>query len=470
MRVHVWILGLVATLQLGCSTVAHKPMLPLGPTQEPRKIAIFFDGTHNDEASDTNVKKLHSLVALQDRQGLATLWIEGVGTGIDLPGMAFGYGTSARVRLAFEFLLHQYRNGDQIYIFGFSRGAWNARVLASMLFNTGLPKWPGHTAEQTADTAFSVFKGTYRPSDAERAACDQLDQLQQLGHEQRRAAVQQCLRALRFQGAESVSVDVLGLWDTVEALGFPDWGQRALNKVGIKPLEVDVDTPNRRYGDQLCNVRLALQALSIDDNREWIFTPLPLTRRHLFDGCPKLDGTHIVNADGKVQPGSLKEVWFAGAHSDVGGGYATSLLSGVSLNWMLEELKSSGLVPTEARVREDRYGSSHDPEAGLLAGIGYHAISRNIAAWPLERGQREEFKGSLCVHESVFQRRRALAIQGHENAQLRLLRPQPVCVEPDLLDGVSSPQRRREVIGKGPPCEPAQVIQIDKFPACKGMQ
>ena len=466
----------MAALQLGCSSVSHKAMLPEGPTQAPRKIAIYFDGTHNDEASDTNVKKLHSLVSLQDRQGLATLWIEGVGTGIDLPGMALGYGTSTRVRLAYEFLLHHYRAGDQIYIFGFSRGAWNARVLTSMLFNAGLPKWPGHTASENADTAFSVFKGTYRPSQDDLQACDEVDRLKILDHAKRRAAVQRCLQKLRFEGTDSVSVDVLGLWDTVEALGFPDWGPRILHKLGITPLTVDIDLPNRRYGDQLCNVRLALQALSIDDNREWIFTPLPLVRQHLLSGCPTLPGEHILSADGKVRPGRLKEVWFSGAHSDVGGGYATSMMSGVSLNWMLEELvaSKSGLIPgdAKAKVRQDPYGSSHDPEAGLPAGIGYHAISRNIAAWPLEPGQRMEFVGSLCVHPTVFARRRALAVQSHENGQLRLLQPQTVCLEPDLDDGFSKPQRMREVVGKEQPCdgETAKAIRIEVAPHCQAME
>ncbi|OYU44538.1 MAG: hypothetical protein CFE44_12435, partial [Burkholderiales bacterium PBB4] len=307
---------------------------------------------------------------------------------------------------------------------------------------------------------------------AERTACQTTEALQMLGHADRRAAVQRCLAALKFTPAPSVSVEVLGLWDTVEALGFPDWGARLLHKANIRPLTIDVDTPNPRYGDQLCNVRLALQALSIDDNREWIFTPLPLARSHVFNGCPVPDGQHLLGTDGRVLPGRLKEVWFSGAHSDVGGGYADSLMSGVSLNWMLEQLAGTGLVPAGTRVREDRHGRSHDPEDGLLAGAGYHAIARNIAAWPLAAGQQPEFSGSLCVHASVFERRRALALQIHENAQLRLLQAQSVCLEPDTTDGPSAPQRLREVIGGRPPCgeAPQQRIQIEQFPACKGMQ
>lgn len=74
LKLLVWVF-ILAVLQ-GCSTVAHKPMPLEGSPQNPRKIAIFFDGTHNDEASDTNVKKLHNLVSLQQKEGLATLWIE----------------------------------------------------------------------------------------------------------------------------------------------------------------------------------------------------------------------------------------------------------------------------------------------------------------------------------------------------------------------------------------------------------
>lgn len=473
MSSRILIVCLLAALQLGCSTVAHKAMLPEGPTYAPRKIAVFFDGTNNNEASDTNVKKLHSLVSLQDHQGLATLWIEGVGTGVDIGGMAFGIGTSSRVRLAYEFLLNHYRDGDQIYIFGFSRGAWNARVLAAMLFNVGLPRWPGQTAEESADTAFSVFKGTYSPSPSEAFVCGELDLLPKLDHQKRREAVQKCLTGLKFESSPPVSVEVLGLWDTVEALGFPNWGARVLHRLGFKPLTVDVDSPNRLYGDQLCNVRLALQALSIDDNREWIFTPLPLTRQHLVNGCPPVGDTHILQPSGnegklQVAAGRLKEVWFSGAHSDVGGGYATSLLSGVSLNWMIEQLESTALLRAGIKVREDRYGNSHNPEAGLLAGAGYHAMSRNIARWSLDENQLDEFKGMLCVHPSVFERRRALAVRDHENMLLRLLRPGTVCLEPDRSEGFSDPQRLREAIPNS--CAPSMQVRIESFNDCGGMR
>src|SRR5262249_38796008 len=145
----------------------------------------------------------------------------------------------------------------------------------------------------------------------------------------------------------------------------------------------DVDKPNRRYGDQLCNVQRAFQALSIDDDREWIFTPLLLGREHQFADCPLDWQPLMLDAKSRLKPGGLQEVWFAGAHSDIGGGYTDSALGGVSLNWMIERLAEAGadLLPANARSDEDVYGRSHDPEDGLLWSPLYHQLNRNLVGY-----------------------------------------------------------------------------------------
>lgn len=442
---------LAATLALGGCSIASKQMTTA--TTEPKHIAIFFDGTNNDEESDTNVKRLHSLVTLQKRSDLATFYIEGVGSEMRVLGMGTGWGFQARVKPAYQFLLENYRPGDRIYIFGFSRGAYSARVLASLLYHAGLPKNGKLSTEEIAEIVFDEVK---EPLSAEAES-------------ERASTTRSRLAAIDGMSlSEPVSVEVLGLWDTVEALGLPDWGARIKHKLGIEPYFIDVDIPNQRYGDQLCNVRNAYHALSIDDNREWIFTPLLLGRKSMLDRCPR-DGQHMLGADGRIIPGRLKEVWFAGAHSDVGGGYQDSMMSGVTLNWMMEQIAATGLLPQGAAVNEDRFGRSHDPESGLF-GLIYHNINRNIGSYLTDtRLHREEFANTMCVHPSVMERRRTVGLKEHENRWLTLRQPGKICLVKNTSEGISDPQRLMErEPSSTQPCD--RELEVQVWPNCSGQQ
>jgi uncharacterized protein (DUF2235 family) len=432
-----WAVLACALMLSACSTVVSKQMLTGGAEGKPKKIVVFFDGTHNDVASDTNVKRLHSLVTLQARDDLATIYIEGVGVESDVFGMGLGLGIGARVRLAYQFLLDQYRpqEKDQIYIFGFSRGAYAARMLASMLYYGGLPdarlkSGEGKlTSEELAREVFDAVK--YEPEAGELPA-------------HRYVKVHEQLK--RFDRVTPVSVEMLGLWDTVEDLGWPRWSKHVKHKLHIAPFFVDVDEPNERYGDQLCNVVRAYQALSIDDDREWAFTPLLLSREHLFQPCQdQLDVQAPRNAAGVRQARVLQEVWFAGAHSDVGGGYEDSLLSGVSLNWMIQKLTDPnvGLLPRGAAVAQNPYGTSHNPESGWAAPI-YHAMTRNMGAYVRDAHQLQRARDVICVDPSVFDRRKVVPPKDHENDLLKLTKAGDVCLVPDDREGLSNPQRLRQ--------------------------
>jgi len=433
-----WTIALLAcSLLSGCAGIVTKQTLAsLTPTAEgkapkPRKIVILFDGTHNDIATDTNIKRLHSLIALQDRREIATLYVEGVGVGNDILGMGMGTGFGDRVRLGYRFLLENYRPDDEIYLFGFSRGAYQARALASLLYYTGLPRMtPADDAGEIAQNNFARLKAS-----PDKAA----------------------LRRATFAAAhppQDPRIKVLGLWDGVEALGVPDWYHRILHKTRIQPFKVVIDEPNRHYGDQLCNVEHAFQALSLDDNREWIFTPLPLSRKHLTADC--------ANA-GTAPAAVVHEVWFSGAHSDVGGGYADSELSGVSLNWMIEELEiaKTGLLKPGTRVRQDIYGSSHDPESGWWGPL-YHSVTRNLGGYALAGEQTPP--GRLCVHPSVFARRSAMPPKAHENQLLNLREAGTVCLEEDPDTPADPPRLRQKEGDKQTNC-PLPLI-IETAPAC----
>lgn len=449
-----------ALMLSACSTVVSKQMLTGNAEGKPKKIVVFFDGTHNDVASDTNVKRLHSLVTLQARDDLATIYVEGVGVDNDVLGMGLGLGTGARVKLAYQFLLDHYRPKDQIYIFGFSRGAYAARILASLLYYAGLPENAaiyGNEGKLThAELAHEVYGAVkYMPEPGEQPA-------------DRFAKVH--AKLARFDRVTPVSVEMLGLWDTVEALGWPRWGKHIGHLLHLAPFVVDIDEPNARYGDQLCNVVRAYQALSIDDDREWIFTPLLLSRAHVFKPCvDPLDVQMPKDAAGVRQARTLQEVWFAGAHSDVGGGYEDSLLSGVSLNWMIDKLSDPnvGLLPRGMAVPQDPYGNSHDPES-KWASFAYHAMTRNIGAYVHDANQLKDKRDVIAVHASVFDRRKVSPPKAHENDLLSLTQAGEVCLVPDEREGVSRPQRLRELANGNCSGPDAVRVVVECAGACEG--
>lgn len=385
-----FVVALVCSALIGGCSTQPKVMASStsDPSEKPRKLAVFFDGTANDESSDTNIRKLHSLVTLQDRPDIGTFYIEGVGANGKVVGMATGWGTRYRVKHAYRYLAKHYVRAaeDKIYLFGFSRGAYSARILASMLYHAGLPDHVLGDAELDAmtDAVYDAFTGIKTSAE-------------------RKTAVKTALQAGNFPALKPAKVAFMGLWDTVEALGIPDY-------------EENFQDPNLFYGDQLCNVEKASHALALDDDRARIFTPILLTRGNLLVECGEGNAVEKASTanDKKVQltdemkarlNNTVNEVWFSGAHADVGGGYPNTLLSGVSLNWMISEVRmvAADLLPENSSVRSDPREPVHDPEAGLLWGTLYkrqlRSLDKYIACSPYKNGH-------LTVHDAVIERLR----------------------------------------------------------------
>ena len=123
-----------------CSSLTGKPESVSYNYDKPRKILIFTDGTNNDRESRTNVRRLYELISNQDRLDIAAYYDPGVGSDWHkISGNAFGWGMDKNVMQAYTYLVdtHKYSN-DEIYLFGFSRGAYTARVLGGMLIQGGL--------------------------------------------------------------------------------------------------------------------------------------------------------------------------------------------------------------------------------------------------------------------------------------------------------------------------------------------
>jgi len=253
----------------------------------PKKIVFCADGTWNHpndpvkvEDSDTNVYKLCKCLSYTATQ--FTAYDPGVGTGGNLlqhlTGGAFGDGLLQKIKDGYTAIAHVYEQDDSIYIFGFSRGAYTARSLAGMIAICGLPT-KGFD-QNLVDTAFQA----YRARDG--------------------AQRQSLLKSLANYDLYDAKITCLGVWDTVGALGIP-----------VDPLGLD----NVKYGfldtSLHPDVRNAFHAVSIDERR----AEFPPT---LWTG-PFAQGQRV------------EQVWFAGVHCDVGGGYAETGLSDITLGWML---------------------------------------------------------------------------------------------------------------------------------------
>ena len=264
----------------------------------PKNIVICCDGTHNEfGAVNTNVVKVYKAMVCDSSQigyyhpGVGTIGARSALTGIGrwwtkVIGLAFGYGLSDNVADAYQFLMRNFQQGDQVYIFGFSRGAYTARVLCGMLHIAGLLTQGN---EGLIPYAIRMIKN--RNIDFHVAA------------DFKKTFSRECKPYF------------VGVWDTVSSVGW------VYNTVHF-PFTTLAHNPD---------IAVVRHAISIDERRAFF-------RQNLF-GTPKNPTQDV------------KEVWFAGVHCDVGGGYvdAESGLSQIALRWMLCEAEQAGLVVDQQR-------------------------------------------------------------------------------------------------------------------------
>lgn len=385
----------------GCNTIIqqHVVLHPSLPVPGSRHVAVFLDGTANDPASRTNVIRLFEIMSNQDRADLASFYNEGVGTGARLIGAVTGAGIATDIEEAYDYLLREYAAAQDpgyihLHFFGFSRGAFTARALAGLVWTAGIPMLHDTTSDYwRRQLVYEVYKAYHQMPGTEA---------------ERKAQVQAVYDSDKWKGrikhvVRGIPIDTLGLWDTVESLGLRGLGEAVLND-------------NRHYADQLCNVKRVLHAMSLEDNRAEAFAPLLMDVPQRWSDCP----------DKRAQI-ELHEVWFAGAHADVGGGYDDDGgLSGVSLNWMLRHLAkplgdSRGLVPEGTRVWEDPLAIAHDAQGsnGLYrAFLAREPRPLHAYLCKMNGGKPQQAPG-LCttpvrrplqVHESVRQRRTDCAV------------------------------------------------------------
>ncbi len=384
-----------------------------GPTPKripraPRRIVVFADGTGNAFSSqESNVWRLYQ--ALDKRAGHESQlarYIPGVGTSgnavLRLIDRATGMGVPSNVRKLYCFLCWNWAPGDEIYLFGFSRGAFTVRTLAALVAMQGLmPVRVGNHRVTSAEmmrnamgawlsyrtmTAPLALPGTsvWNPLNWQmnpmisiiRGLRDQITFAKRrlLGQRQHSEVVHG-LQPERRAGA--VPVRFMGLFDTVEAYGMPVEELRSVWNRLIWPIRFR----NRRCAWIVGQVR---HALSLDDER-LSFHPIR------FDVRPRPDGRPVPET---------QEVWFAGVHSDVGGGYPNDETAFAPLLWIAEQAAAQGLAFDRAaldRIRARLYPQAliHDSRQGLAT--IYRYSPRMIGASAAEGGMP-------VVHQSVLQK------------------------------------------------------------------
>ncbi len=282
-----------------------------------KNIVICSDGTGNTTVTGrgTNVFKLFEAVDVNGHQWdpalppQLTFYDDGVGTESVKPlrvlGGAAGWGLSRNVRQLYKELARIYDPGDQIFMFGFSRGAFTVRSLVGMIGRAGLVdvSKAGTASELDAlvEKAYKAYRACYRTSLSRLI-------LPGAGGEDGAAFRKAYARE------EHTPIRFVGVWDTVDAVGLPFHLSDIINSTVYR-----FKFPDRFLS---VHVKKACHALAIDDERH-SFHPLVWNER---------------DNDGRIE-----QVWFAGVHSNVGGGYPKQGMSLVALDWMMAKAEAAGL-------------------------------------------------------------------------------------------------------------------------------
>lgn len=320
----------------------------------PKNIVICLDGTGNQlkARGNTNVVRVFEMLDLSDPTRQIGYYDPGVGTFSAaaawtplarrlsrLSGLAFGSGLRTNLAEAYTFLMQHYSAGDRVYLFGFSRGAFTARALTGLLRLVGLLR-PG--AENLVPYAVGLYS---RSRDLSREDWEQVHHFAGSF-------------ARSIGGGTGVPIEYVGIWDSVKAAGFLRWS---------------VHWPFTRDLDKVAGIR---HAVSIDEKRRPYHEYL------------------VTRSERGVQ--SLEELWFAGVHSDVGGGFEDGHpLSRISLKWIVDGAVTAGLLVDQASYRT---------ACAVTAANADGPVHRMGRIWALLTYRRRPIPPGAQVHASVRQR------------------------------------------------------------------
>ncbi len=362
-----------------------------------RNLVVLCDGTGNELGRNlSNVLKLYRIARKNPQQicyyhpGVGTIsrispWARFAQKARAVFGLMTGYGLDDNVLGAYRFLVENWRPGDRIYLFGFSRGAWTVRVLAGFIHLIGLLK-----PEQLnlCDSALGTYK---------RAAAH--DDLPLAWH------------FSRVIGVRRPGIHFMGAWDTVASMIVPRPDRFWLPSLETLP-----------YTRRNPSVAVFRHALAIDERRRMF---------RVAHWQEPQDHMPLPFRPASSRAQDIKQVWFAGVHSDVGGGYpeTASALSKIPLIWMVQEAEAQGLLINKHMFRHlahgtARKGSQHDYVAPDLCGVLHRSLSgfwwllellpkrSKYREWPrwtlpgsyLPLGEPRNTSVAGTIHDSVYQR------------------------------------------------------------------
>ena len=370
-----------------------------------KRIAIFCDGTWNSPRArnQTNVVRLAEAVLARDAGGVQQMVIyqRGVGTGSSASGAAsirdrilggvFGNGLTANIEEAYKNLMLAYDPGDEIQVFGFSRGAYTARSLVGMIRACGiLPRRMLARVDEAMEYYRSRDPAT-RPGDAESIAW-------RARMSPDVATSQSDLDYRRDHGLPEpvlLRIACMGIWDTVGEHGVP-------SAFGV--LAKMFNSVFQFHDAQLSSmVETARHAVAIDERRR-LYPPA------LWDNLDRLNG----DATGTDRP--IQQLWFAGDHSAIGGGGGLFGLSSITLAWVAEGAAAAGLALDAALLAEMTQDA--DPLAPI-SGIAKAGLLVRILR--ILQADRTGVGGAPvdCGNIAPPARARAEAIPGYHPATIR---------------------------------------------------
>lgn len=326
-----------------------------------KNIVICLDGTGNQlkAKGNTNVLRLFEMLDLSDPDRQIAYYDPGVGTFSSraawsspakrlsrLLGLVVGAGLRTNLGEAYTYLMNTWEPGDKVYLFGFSRGAYNARALAGMLRLVGLMR---RSSENLVPYAVSAYTRSHKYK---------ADDWKQVHH------FAETFARDVGDGRTGVPIEFMGIWDSVKAAGILRW---------------DLHWP---YTSQMPNVRSVRHAVSIDEKRRpYHEYPVVAPERVPATGAPVIE-----------------EVWFAGVHSDVGGTFDDDpRLPQITLKWIVEGARDAGVLLTPGSYTKACAVTSTNATEGKV-----HAMGR---IWLLLTYRRRPIPANAKVHSSVQIRR-----------------------------------------------------------------
>ncbi len=385
----------------------------------PKNIVICCDGTGNQiDSTISNVLKLYRILEKGDRQrvyynpGIGTIgqknaWQRFKQEARGVFGLVTGYGLDDDVLGAYRFLSQTYEEGDKVWLFGFSRGAYTVRVLAAFIHVIGVLRPDQLNLAGYALTAFkrssadSQRVNRRKPGDGKTGTDE----------ENHSTELEAAWHFSRVIGVKTIRIEFVGVWDTVASVIIP-------REDTFLP-----DLQTLRFTRTNSSVKTFRQAMAIDERRR-MFRLNAWKEGQPYRPAPFNPASEI--------PQDVLQVWFAGVHADVGGGYpeSESGLSKYPLLWMIEEAHAKGLLVNRAMVNHlvlghPRKGSKHvyvapDATAKLHVSMttGWKLLEwlpkrvkwrewrprRSLLGWYLPRAEPRVIPSGAFIHQTVFER------------------------------------------------------------------